>query len=345
VIDTSNIVRSTFLLIATRLGSLNAWEFARTPTFVRNWIGKRVCSVDSIGRIMMTVEPDGLRQILFDVFYQLKRNKAFIAPTHGLVALVIDGHECHATYRQRCNACSVRVIKTAKGECEQFYHRYVGAQLVGRDMNFMIDIEPQAPGESEVGAALRLIERVMTRYGRSFDVVLADALYAKAPFWTAVRAHNKHLVVVLKEEARDLMGDARALFEQASPVAIDRGRAQCAVRDIDGFKTWPQVGEAVRVVQSIETKKWRRQLDKQNASETSEWIWVTSLPPNLASTETIVSLGHARWTIENEGFNTLVNQWNVDHVYRHNGQAILTFTLVALITINVFEIAYSPEVD
>lgn len=337
MIETPNIVRTAFLLIATRLGSLNAWEFARTPTFVRNWIGRRASSVDSIGRVMVTVEPGGLRELLFDIFYRLKRNKAFVAPSHGLIALVIDGHECHATYRRRCEGCSSRMITTTRGEREQFYHRYVGAQLVGRNLNLMIDIEPQSPGESEVGAAMRLFERVMTRYGRSFDVVLADALYAKAPFWKTVRAHDKHLLVVLKEEARDLMGDARAIFEQTAPLTIDRGRVRCEVRDIDGFKSWPQVGEDVRVVQSVETKQWRRQLDKQVVSETSEWIWVTSLPPELASTTTIVSLGHARWTIENEGFNSLVNHWHADHLYRHEGQAILTFILLALIAINVFE--------
>lgn len=339
VIDTPNVVRSAFVLIATRLGSLNAWQFLQSPpSYVRHWIGKRTASADSIGRVMATVDPAGLRDILFDVSYRLRRNKAFVAPPHGLTALVIDGHECHATYRRRCAGCSVRKITTAQGEREQCYHRYVAAQLVGRDLSLMVDVEPQLPGESEVNAAMRLFERVVGRFARSFDVVLADALYAKAPFWNAVRACGKHLVVVLKEEARDLMGDARSLFARTTPVTIARDSVQCEVRDVSGFKTWTQVGESVRVVQSVETKQWRRQRDKCEASQTSEWIWVTSLPCDLASTETVVSLGHARWTIENQGFNNLVNQWHADHLYRHDGQAILTFILVAFIAINVFEI-------
>jgi len=42
----------------------------------------------------------------------------------------------------------------------------------------VLDAEPQRPGEGEVAAALRLLERVLTRYPRAFDVVLADGRYA-----------------------------------------------------------------------------------------------------------------------------------------------------------------------
>jgi hypothetical protein len=35
---------------------------------------------------------------------------------------------------------------------------------------------------------------------RAFDLVLADALYAEAPFFNFLLAHGKHALVVLKDE-------------------------------------------------------------------------------------------------------------------------------------------------
>jgi len=57
--------------------------------------------------------------------------------------------------------------------------------LPGREaVRLLLDHEPQRPGEEEVETALRLLARVIPAYPRAFDVVLADALYAEAPFST-----------------------------------------------------------------------------------------------------------------------------------------------------------------
>jgi hypothetical protein len=47
-------------------------------------------------------------------------------------------------------------------------------------------------------------------------------------------------------------------------------------------------------------------------------------------------LGHGRWTIENQGFNELVNRWQADHVYQHQPNALLTFWLPAVICLTLF---------
>ncbi len=47
-------------------------------------------------------------------------------------------------------------------------------------------------------------------------------------------------------------------------------------------------------------------------------------------------MGHERWSIENQGFNELVNRWDANHVFRHHPVAILIFTLFAMLCQNVF---------
>ena len=65
-------------------------------------------------------------------------------------------------------------------------------------------------------------------------------------------------------------------------------------------------------------------------------MWATNLPLSLACTELVVRLGHARWDIENYGFNELVNGWHADHIYKHDPDAIEAFYLVVFIAFNIF---------
>jgi hypothetical protein len=51
-------------------------------------------------------------------------------------------------------------------------------------------------------------------------------------------------------------------------------------------------------------------------------------------------MGHRRWTIENQGFNEVVNQWYADHVYRHEPRAMLNFWLLAMVCLPVFRAFY-----
>jgi len=146
---------------------------------------------------------------------------------------VLDGHESHAVTGVTVPAASSARIHSEHGDRLQHYHRQVTLMLLpaappGRPaLRLLLDQEPQRPGEDEVQTALRLLRRVLARYPRAFDLVLADALYAVAPFFNFLLTHRKHARVVLKQERRDLYVDATALFAQQAPqLGRYRGR-QC----------------------------------------------------------------------------------------------------------------------
>ena len=80
--------------------------------------------------------------------------------------------------------------------------------------------------------------------------------------------------------------------------------------------SWSQVQAPVRVIRSLETYSVRRQLDKHDDPQRSDWIWATTLSPTQVSVERAVHLGHQRWDIENCGFNELVNESHSDHVLK-----------------------------
>jgi len=255
-IPTSAVVRAMAVMFLSRLGSLNALEQSRPSRFWSRWLGTRMPSADTVGRVGNLVQAEHLRSLLHDLYSRLKRMKALAPPGHGLMAAILDGHESHATFRRCCPACLERTIHTRDGDHVQYYHRHVALQLVGRDASVILS---------------------------------------------------------------------------------------CTGWDIEGFTSWPQVTQPVRIVRSLEKRSVRRQLDHQVEELSSDWAWVTTLSKPRASTAAVTQLGHGRWTIENQGFNELVNRWYADHVYKHQPNAMLVFWLMAVACLNLFLAFYRRD--
>jgi len=340
-IPTALVVKSVVALFWARMGSLNALELTAHSRFFRDWFGESVCSADSIGRVNALMDAAGLRRGIHHIYDQLKRNKAL--PDHyGIGIAVLDGHESHASYLRHCSGCLERTIHIGKTDRIQYYHRQVTLMLLpaarpgGQPIPLLLDHEPQQPEEGEVATALRLLKRVIDSYPRAFDLVLADGLYATAPFFNFLLARGKHALVVLKNENRNLYQDAAALFASVPPQQGSFRSRKCLWWDFADLHSWPQVNAPVRVIRSLETHSVRRQLDGKDELKISDWIWVTTLPGQRLSTARAVAFGHQRWDIENHGFNELVNGWHADHIYKHDANAIECFLLIAFLACNIF---------
>ncbi len=331
-IETGRGVRAVMVMGLLRLGSLHGLEQLRARRGWRGLIGGALPSARTIGRVMEGLEAGDLRAVLQTVYTRRKRNKALPGFAAGQIALLLDGHECSASFRRSCPECLRRTIHTATGDRTQFYHRLVAATLLcGRGERVLLDVEMQRPGEDEVACARRLFARLVERYRRAFTVVVVDGLYARADFFQAVVAAGKDVMAVLKDERRELMADARGLFATMPPRRLQRGMTACECWDVEGFTSWTGMDQPVRVVRSLE------RLAAGGAANVSEWMWVTTLPCARLSTEALVAFGHGRWAIENEGgFNTLVNDWHADHLYRHPVEAMTAFWLVMMLVVNLF---------
>src|ERR1022692_122141 len=74
------------------------------------------------------------------------------------------------------------------------------------------------------------------------------------------------------------------MFDLIAPQQGTRGSRDCLWWDFPDLLSWPQVNRAVRVVRSLETWSVRRQLDKRESIQTSDWIWATTLSAAQTST-------------------------------------------------------------
>lgn len=336
-IKTPTVVSSVLVMLLSRLGSFNALEQTKASFFWKKE-HHEVPSADAMGDAIDLLDLATVRAALKNVYQRLKRNKALkpLFPKGGFT-LIIDGHESSASYKQCCCGCLHRKIETASGTEIQFYHRHVMAVLLCRDFVLMLDLEMQRPGEDEVTTAIRLLTRVFRDYPRAFDTVLADGLYARAPFFKMVKDHGKEVIAVLKDDRRDLYQDALGLFKQEQPVLFERDGVSCECWDIEGFTSWPQVGRDVRVVRALETKTVRPQMTGQKESRTSSWMWVATVPRERLDTKPFVITSHKRWDIENKAFNELVTDWHADHVYKHSPTAIEACWLLTMLAYNLFQ--------
>ncbi len=335
-IKTRDIFSSALVMSISRLGSLNALEQTAGNSFWKKWVGDELPSADTIGRVFNLISAEDIRQILKSLYSKLKRNKALRPAVGHKIALIIDGHELNCSYLRACDKCLERVIHTDKGDRLQYYHRYVMAMLWCAGFYLPLDMESQLPQEDEVACAVRLLERVLLNYPRAFDLIMADGLYTRAPFFKFALKHGKEVITVLKDERRDLLKDAQELFELEKPVCCQYGRLERKCWDIEHFSSWSQLGRDVRVVRSLETKSVRRQNTGKLHFATSEWVWASTVSQGSLPTEEFVKLAHGRWKIENNGFNELVNYWHADHVYRHTPAAMEVFCLLTMLAFILF---------
>ena len=93
VIPTAAIFGTAFAMFATGRGSLNGIDQQRHfPGRLRNFVGPRVPSGDSVGRVYAQVDSGTLRGALCGVHLCIKRNKVLHGGGDWIFAAV-DGHE------------------------------------------------------------------------------------------------------------------------------------------------------------------------------------------------------------------------------------------------------------
>jgi len=326
-----------------RLRSFNALEQElRLKGRWESWVGQRKPSADTLGRVFAMMSAEELRQILKTIHRLAWRRKA-IHPRAGesYRVLAVDGYEVGASRARCCPECLIRQKQVAGKTVAEYYHRVVVAQWVGVTPPPILDLERVRPREGEVVAARRLLRRVLRDYSRLVDVISVDALYLEAPFLKLALAAGKHVVVVMKQETRELYQDAERLRALVKPRVIVAGPRTTRLWDLPDMASFQTLDRTVRVVWAEEQTRSRKIVGgkAEDRVENSTWIWVTDLPSASVPPAKIQQWGHDRWDIENRGFNELANLWHMDHYFIHDAIAIETLLLtlaIAFVTSYLF---------
>ena len=239
-----------------------------------------------------------------------------------------------------------KVTKYNNGEKiieEKEYHKQINvvAKIVGKKPALILDYEQvtckgnEGKQEYEVNVGIKLLDKLKESYGRGIDVIVADAIYLNEKFLKSIERNGYKAVVRLKGNNMTLLENAEGLFKSQKAkewnskrkvvnTNIHKSRKIKAYSDIFEY-----LGRKVKVVKYEE--EYMKAKEKQR-----DIIYVASTDLNM-SEETMNKIIHARWDVENNGFNELKNYWNMKHCYIAESNAINVILEMIIMSYNIWE--------
>jgi hypothetical protein len=268
---------------------------------------------DSLAYFTERLDPDCTRQALVLALHQAKRNKAF--ENSRFIGLALDGTGAARTSNNRCRWC--RPIRDSQDQVVGYNHRFSLISVVGTGLSLPFDVEPYGPGDSEQAASVRLLKRAVQQLGSRFaGYVVADGLYAQAPFLHQAAELGLHPVVRLKENLPELLAAAKARFEKRRPsLTFEHGKDDVEIWDCADFDPWDSLNwTTVRVLRYRQRKPDGRVI---------EAYWLTDFSSAQVGSRALFLMAKSRWEIENQGFNEGKNHYGMEKIRHHHENSLL----------------------
>jgi len=247
---------------------------------------------------------------------------------YGKRCAVLDLNELFKSEKIHCPQCQVRekTVQDRQGEKRtvwEYYHQAVALVWVNGPIPLVLGWELLAPGEGELTAALRLLERLLPRLRKSLDLILGDALYCCRPFFQAVCGAGLEGLAISSGQTE--MDEEIALLQKTDPPRIVPG-IDVAVWEMESEAWRPQLKRPLRVIhceRRYEAPAWKHERQQLRV--------VTSVPVEILPAGQGWKVGRSRWRIENGLFNVLTRDYSLTHNYHHAVTA-----LVALLAMRSF---------
>jgi len=304
--------------------------------------GRRLCSVDTVGRSLCRMDVLSVRAVLVAMIAKAERNKVFREGWHGALRYVaIDGWEPFCSRHRHCPQCLQRRVRVQAKDGSttvvvEYYHRYAVALLIDERFDLVVDFEPLLPkdlrpstpkgkgttvrlvkaslDEGEQTAATRLIKRVNETFPW-IDVVVTDALYANGPFLATLDSLGLGAVLVARKENEEPLREALHLWADQAPhkvVEDPKARERIALWDCRDLQTLMSYKGKIRCVRGSVTRL------RHPEEAPSTWCMLVTGKAARLAPEKVLAVARARWHIENTAFHQWTTRWRLGHVFRHH---------------------------
>jgi hypothetical protein len=308
-----------------RESSFHAVEaLVRSPARSQLGVARRFGD-DALAYFTERLDPAVTRRAMAEVLRQAKRKKAFQGSRR--LGLIVDGTGAGRCHVQPCSLC--HPVGTAELEVVTYLHHLSMISLVGGGLTLPFDVEPYPAGDTEVAASTRLLRRAVEDLGPRFaDYVVADGLYARAPFLHAAGDLGLHAVVRLKGSLPELQAQAEARFGPSPPsrvAQIDGDTVE--LWDADDFDPW----DALRWP-TVRVLRYRQHKPDGTVFQAD---WLTDYPSHEVSSHALYRMAKSRWGIENQGFNVNKTHHAMEHVSHHHANSLLLQWLLLLLALMI----------
>lgn len=292
--------------------------------------------------VIKEIDIKEIKRINRNVIQKAKDNKTYRKGTiDNLVVVGIDGTEIFGSYKKKWNNCYKTTIKVQeyknnkKEEIEKEYYKQLDifARIVGKRPGLILGYETvtcnglEGKQEYEPNVAIKLVKNLKKYYGRGIDVIVGDAIYLNEKFMLEIKNEGYQAVIRLKENNKKLLEDAEGLYKLKNPEKIE------GIKNKE-INCWSEILEYKSMKLKVVKFKEKYKKGKEIKEDT---IYVVSTDLNMANS-TMNKIIHARWDIENEGFNELKNQCNMKHCYMADENAIHVILQMMILSYNLWEL-------
>ncbi len=274
---------------------------------------------DALAYFTERLDPEGTRRALVSLLRRAKRNKAFDGSAR--IGLAVDGSGAGRSQKRTCRLCHAQ----GKGHG----HRFAAISVVGAGLDLPFDVEFYAPGENELTAAKRLLERAVRNLGPRFaDYLVVDGLYAGSPFLHLAEDLGLPVVAALKANLPELYQAARRRFENTRPHArFEHNGGHVELWDADDFIAWHELRwPRVRVLRYRHVRPDGQVFDA---------YWLTNLPTRRIGPRALFLMAKSRWAIENQGFNDAKNRYGLGHIPHHHPTSVVVDALLTFLAMGL----------
>jgi hypothetical protein len=278
---------------------------------------------DALAYFTERLDVETTRQALASVLRQAKRKKALQGD--GLIGLALDGTGVARCARARCHLC--HPVYNAEHQISGHGHHLSMITVVGAGLSLPFDVEPYAAGGSEYGASGDLLIRAVKHVGARFaDYVVADGLYAGAPFLHTVGELGLHAIIRLKGNLPELYAQAQSRFASIPPsMTIEEDGDRVELWDADDLDPWDTLRwPTVRVL--------RYRQHKPDGTIVKAY-WLTDYSLQQVGSRRLYRMAKSRWEIENQGFNDGKNRHGMEHITHHHPNSMIVGWLLALVAL------------
>lgn len=303
---------------------------------MRRYAGLRVDQVpspDRLGEVLEVVVASESEALMHELFWQARRSKLLETSTVvGLRLAGIDLNELFCSQAIHCDQCQQRTKHLKRDDrtedVTEYYHQVVCLQWLGGTIPWPLGWELLRPGEGELTAALRLLDRVLPILRPSLDAIVGDGLYDCRPYWQCLARHHLDGLALMTREESLLWNDIELYARMEKPTPTPALQAQ-------GWRAWEMTSDGWE--KELQTKlrliRFVREREKPAyKNERKQLTLATTFSDEQAGLYRLWKAGLSRWSEENRGFNEYTQFYHLTHNYHHQPAALLA--LVVLMSIS-----------
>lgn len=346
-----NAIQSAFAMFALKFPSLLQFEKERKEVGISNlanlFLVDQVPSDTQMREIVDGVSPKEIRKLFKNIFKKIQKAKKLEAfefmrlKSEPHYLLPVDGTGYFSSHSVCCPSCQVKEHRN--GDIT-YYHQMLNAAIVHPSMKTVIPMAPEpilkqdgaTKNDCEYNAFKRFADQFRSDHPKLKVIIAGDALYAKGALIKILKQHSMSYILnvkpkgneklfnfiqgseerghVLHHETQEIIGDKikktrTHKFRYKNGAPIDNNSS--LELQVNFLEYW-------EVTEWIDSKGREQRVEKH-------FSWVTDINLNKETIWKVMRGGRARWTIENEVFNTIKNHgYHFEHNFGHGEKNLST---------------------